>query len=129
MHKKQVLTDHAIDRCIERSIDDDMCKLARLYGQRLNNRNRYLLRYEFIPDNILEKLDSSRKQKLQKILPICCVWDLHPKFNDEVCITAWRVFNNSKGKHRLNWKRGKASSHKHRNHKYDAMNLLSGQQP
>jgi len=121
--RTRVLTDHAVDRCIERNIDRDMCLLARTYGLRLPCRNRFLLRYDLIPDNILDKMPRERRAKLEKILPICCVWELHPEFNDEACITAWRVFENTKNRyHRLNWKRGKASSNKHGNHKL--MNML-----
>ena len=104
------LSDHAKDRCIERSIDPYMCEYARKYGKKLSHRGAYILHMSDIPKKVLDELSPEYKRKLDKTLPICAIWTT----NDDmfVCLTAWRIFSNTNYR-RLNWRKGQPGKKQH----------------
>jgi hypothetical protein len=113
-HPKSELTGHAKQRCRERCIDEEMTRLARSYGEEIRPGLFRLSITDFPYDKWGEFSDSFKK-RLEKVLPICAAWEHSKTSNDIICTTAYRLFeNDTRHKHRTNWKRGKPGAKKHK---------------
>jgi len=126
-----LLTEHADERCLERGINPYICDLSRKYGKHISHRGAYILHFEDIPKKVLETLSEKVKTRLEKTLPICSIWatvlDTDGVSKKILCLTAWRIFENSSYK-RLNWRRGKLGHEKHKKTRSD-YNLFKRKTP
>jgi hypothetical protein len=108
------MTNHAKERLKERSIEPEMAEMARKYGSEIR-AGLFKLELGDIPFEELKALSPSFRKRLEKTLPICAGWEHSKTSNDIICTTAYRLFeNDTKHKHRTNWKRGKPGARKHR---------------
>lgn len=111
---KSELTSHARQRCRERCIDEKMAKLAMDYGEEIRP-NLFRLDLTDFPLDVWTEFSESFKKRLEKTLPICAAWEHSKTSNDVICTTTYRLLeNDTKHKHRTNWKRGKPGAKKHK---------------
>jgi len=118
-----LLTEHADERCLERGINPYVCDLSRKYGKHITHRGAYILHYADLPEKVIKTLPEKVRSRLEKVLPICSIWTtvVEPDGISKriLCLTAWRIFENSSYK-RLNWRRGKLGHEKHKKNRSEA---------